>query len=85
MATHADSDENPVIKALPKLKEWFPNLLIACDVCLCPYTDHGHCGILDECTGNILLKKSVERIATIALNYGKAGKFKSALIPIKSY
>lgn len=33
--TSADSNANPVIKALPLLRQAYPNLLIACDVCLC--------------------------------------------------
>ena len=30
--------------AIKRLREAFPQLLVCCDVCLCPYTDHGHCG-----------------------------------------
>ena len=40
----ATSDRNPVVRAIPFLRETFPDLLIACDVCLCAYTSHGHCG-----------------------------------------
>ena len=40
----ADDPKGPVIQAVKKLRELFPNLLVACDVCLCPYTNHGHCG-----------------------------------------
>ena len=36
--------ENKVIPAIKLLKEAFPDLMIACDVCLCTFTDHGHCG-----------------------------------------
>ncbi|XP_047039507.1 delta-aminolevulinic acid dehydratase [Helicoverpa zea] len=68
----ADCPENPVIKALPKLRAKFPNLLIACDVCLCPYTSHGHCGLLTP-TGAIDHAASVRRIAEVALAYAKAG------------
>lgn len=69
--SNADSAENPVIRVLPKLREWFPNLLIACDVCLCPYTDHGHCGIFEN--GIISNSSSTKRLSEIALNYAKAG------------
>ncbi|KAF2894220.1 hypothetical protein ILUMI_11945 [Ignelater luminosus] len=69
---HADSDENPVVKAIPKLRKWFPNLTIACDVCLCPYTSHGHCGILNS-DGTIDNPASIKRIAEIALSYARAG------------
>lgn len=71
-ATNADSLQNPVIRTLPKLRTWFPNLTIACDVCLCPYSSHGHCGILNT-NGAIDNAKSVKRIAEIALSYAKAG------------
>ncbi|CAH1100113.1 unnamed protein product [Psylliodes chrysocephalus] len=71
-ATNADSSQNPVIKALPKLKSWFPNLTIACDVCLCPYTSHGHCGVFRN-DGTVDNTASIERISEIALNYAKAG------------
>lgn len=61
-----------MIKALPSLKKWFPNLTIACDVCLCPYTSSGHCGILNG-DGSINNTASIERIAQISLAYAKAG------------
>ena len=44
VGTPADDADNPAILAVKKLSEVFPGLLLACDVCLCPYTDHGHCG-----------------------------------------
>lgn len=70
-ASNADSPSNPVIRALPKLRKQFPNLLIACDVCLCPYASHGHCGVLNE-TG-IDNAASIKRLAEISLSYAKAG------------
>ncbi|KAH8369683.1 hypothetical protein KR093_000595 [Drosophila rubida] len=71
LATHADSDLNPVVRALPKLRQWFPDLLIACDVCICPYASHGHCGLLGE--NGLDNARSIKRIADIAVAYGKAG------------
>uniref|UniRef100_A0A6P7H5J7 Delta-aminolevulinic acid dehydratase n=1 Tax=Diabrotica virgifera virgifera TaxID=50390 RepID=A0A6P7H5J7_DIAVI len=71
-ATHADSSQNPVVRALPKLKKWFPNLTIACDVCLCPYSSHGHCGILNN-DGSLNNTASIQRISDVALAYAKAG------------
>lgn len=43
-----------------------------CDVCLCEYTDHGHCGILNP-DGSLKRDESVQRIAAVAVNYAKAG------------
>ncbi|KAG8222762.1 hypothetical protein J437_LFUL007835 [Ladona fulva] len=71
-ATHADSPQNPVVRAIPKLKEWFPQLIIACDVCLCAYTSHGHCGILYS-DGSVDNEASIKRISEQAAAYAQAG------------
>lgn len=42
----ADSEDSPTVEAIRLLRKTFPDLLVACDVCLCPYTSHGHCGEL---------------------------------------
>ncbi|KAG6459720.1 hypothetical protein O3G_MSEX011556 [Manduca sexta] len=70
--SHADSAQNPVIRALPRLRAELPSLLLACDVCLCPYTSHGHCGLLTD-SGAIDHAASVKRIAEVALAYALAG------------
>ncbi|XP_071856019.1 porphobilinogen synthase isoform X1 [Bombus fervidus] len=72
IGSNADSAQNPIIQAIPLIRKWFPNLLIACDVCLCSYTIHGHCGVLNE-DGSINNKASIERISEVALAYAKAG------------
>lgn len=72
IGSNADSAKNPIIQAVPLIRQWFPNLLIACDVCLCPYTIHGHCGILNE-DGSINNRVSIERISDVALAYANAG------------
>ncbi|XP_063289096.1 delta-aminolevulinic acid dehydratase [Pelobates fuscus] len=68
----ADADDTPAILAIRKIRAAFPELLIACDVCLCPYTSHGHCGILRE-DGSIQNEASCQRLADVALAYAKAG------------
>lgn len=70
--TNADSTVNPVIRALPLLRKEFPELLLACDVCLCPYTSHGHCGIMNS-DGTLDNEQSIVRLAQIALAYAHAG------------
>jgi len=70
--TPADEPSGPVILAIKKLRSLFPSLYIACDVCLCEYTDHGHCGLLHP-DGTINIEPSVSRIAEVAVNYAKAG------------
>ncbi|KAI9505074.1 tetrapyrrole biosynthesis, porphobilinogen synthase [Coemansia spiralis] len=70
--TAADDPEGPVIQAIKLLKAKFPELLVSCDVCLCEYTSHGHCGHLypDHTIDN---EASVRRLAEVAVNYAKAG------------
>lgn len=70
--THANSDGTPVIKAVTKLRALFPHLVICCDVCLCAYTSHGHCGILNS-DGSVNNEASIKRLAEVALAYAKAG------------
>jgi porphobilinogen synthase len=70
--TPADDPNGPVILAIRKLCTLFPDLYIAADVCLCEYTSHGHCGVLNE-DGTINTPPSVERIAEVAVSYAKAG------------
>lgn len=72
VGTAADDPDGPVILAIKSLKKAFPDLFIMCDVCLCEYTSHGHCGILYE-DGSLNREKSVLRIASVAVNYAKAG------------
>lgn len=42
------SDSGPVQQAIQLLKKELPELLLIADVCLCDYTDHGHCGVVTE-------------------------------------
>lgn len=70
--TAADDPNGPVIQSIKLLKENFPSLFIMCDVCLCEYTSHGHCGILND-DGLLKREPSVLRIGAVAVNYAKAG------------
>lgn len=60
-----------VQKAIRAGKEAFPQLIFITDVCLCGYTDHGHCGVVMD--GKILNDPSVELLVKIALSHAKAG------------
>jgi porphobilinogen synthase len=61
-----------VVLAVRRLRAVFLGLLVACDVCLCPYTSHGHCGVLRE-DGTVDPAPSEARLAAIALAYAEAG------------
>ena len=60
-----------VQKAVRRLKKEFPELLIITDLCLCQYTDHGHCGILEN--DKIKNDATLDRLAKIALSHAEAG------------
>jgi porphobilinogen synthase len=63
--------EGPVQAAVRALKHEVPDLLVITDVCLCEYTSHGHCGLLDG--EEILNDASVEQLARVALSHAAAG------------
>jgi len=69
----ASVDDNGVIpQALRALKEKFgSDIITVTDVCLCAYTDHGHCGFVKD--GVVLNDPSVEQLAKMALAHAKAG------------
>ncbi|OAV91468.1 delta-aminolevulinic acid dehydratase [Puccinia triticina 1-1 BBBD Race 1] len=72
--TPADDVTGPTISAIRLLKEKFPSLFVAADVCLCEYTEHGHCGFAPgRPGGEIDTPVSVARIAAVALSYAQAG------------
>jgi porphobilinogen synthase len=71
-ASMADAPSNPAVLAVRKLRELFPNLRVMTDVCLCAYTDHGHCGILNA-DGSLDNDASVTRLAESATAYAEAG------------
>ncbi|MEE9276797.1 MAG: porphobilinogen synthase [Dehalococcoidia bacterium] len=58
--------------AIRTLKDANPDLVVITDVCLCEYTDHGHCGLLSA-DGEVLNDPSVELIARTALSHVEAG------------
>ncbi|PTW00110.1 porphobilinogen synthase [Halanaerobium saccharolyticum] len=60
-----------VQQAVKGLKKKFPELLVITDLCLCQYTDHGHCGILEA--GKIKNDATLERLAKVALSHAEAG------------
>ena len=61
-----------VQRAIPLIKRAFPELVVMTDVCLCAYTDHGHCGPLDT-HGQVDNDASCELLARVALSHAAAG------------
>jgi len=67
----ADADDGIVQKATRAIVDSVPGLCVITDVCLCEYTDHGHCGLLDgEEVDN---DASLERLAATAVSHARAG------------
>ncbi len=69
--SQAWSSEAPVQRGVRFLKEHYPDLLVATDVCLCQYTDHGHCGVLQN--GAVNNDATLIHLARAALSHSEAG------------
>jgi porphobilinogen synthase len=66
-------DEEGIVQlATAAIKRAVPQLLVITDVCLCEYTEHGHCGVLRE-DGTVDNDASVELIARTAVSHARAG------------
>jgi porphobilinogen synthase len=65
-------EEGVVQQALRALRPRFPDLLLLTDVCLCEYTSHGHCGVVQE-NGEVDNDASLELIARTAVSHVDAG------------
>lgn len=68
----AYSDTGIVQKAIRKVKELAPTMYVITDVCMCQYTDHGHCGILDS-NGSVQNDVTLPYLARIAISHARAG------------
>jgi porphobilinogen synthase len=60
-----------VQQAVRAVKDQRPEMVVITDVCLCEYTSHGHCGLIDK--GEVLNDPSLELLAQSALSHAKAG------------
>ncbi|MBO0601347.1 porphobilinogen synthase [Sporosarcina sp. E16_3] len=69
--SEAYSDQGIVQKATRFAKERYPELIVIADTCLCQYTDHGHCGVLEG--GKVLNDPSLELLTRTAVSQAKAG------------
>lgn len=71
VGTGAFHDHGIVQKATRFIKERYPDLLVIADTCLCEYTDHGHCGVVEG--EQILNDPSLDVLARTAISQAKAG------------
>ncbi|HAF17525.1 MAG TPA: porphobilinogen synthase, partial [Peptococcaceae bacterium] len=64
--------ENGIIqKAVRAIKDKYPDLLVITDVCLCEYTDHGHCGLVKD--GEVINDATLELLTRAAVSHARAG------------
>lgn len=68
----AYSDAGIIQRAIREIKKEFADMYIITDICMCEYTDHGHCGILNE-EGYVKNDETLEYLGRIALSHVKAG------------
>ena len=69
--SQAYSAEGIIQKAVAQLKERYPELVVITDVCLCEYTSHGHCGIIEQ--GQVLNDPTLELLAEAAISHVRSG------------
>lgn len=71
VGSEAYHDHGIVQRATLEIKKHFPELVVIADTCLCQYTDHGHCGIVED--GEILNDESLQLLAKTAVSQARAG------------
>jgi porphobilinogen synthase len=71
MATDAFAKDGIVQQAVKRIKNEVPDILVITDVCLCEYTSHGHCGMLEK--DSVQNDETLEVLAETALSHTRAG------------
>ncbi len=71
VGSSAFDDNEAVQKAVSTIKKILPDMVVITDVCLCEYTDHGHCGLVKN--GAVDNDSTLEILARTALSHAKAG------------
>lgn len=72
LGTSAWQEDGVVQQAIREIKKLSPELIVITDVCMCEYTDHGHCGALDQ-DGQVLNDATLDLLAREALSHAEAG------------
>lgn len=71
VGTEAYHEHGIVQKAISQIKEQFPHLTVIADTCLCQYTSHGHCGVIEEAI--VQNDPTLELLAKTAVSQARAG------------
>jgi porphobilinogen synthase len=67
----ADAPDGIVQRAVEAVRRAAPDLVVITDVCLCEYTDHGHCGLVED--GEVRNDPTLARLAAVAVSHARAG------------
>jgi porphobilinogen synthase len=67
------ADDGIVQQAIKAIKQKIPEMIVVTDVCLCEYTDHGHCGVLDADTGYVLNDPTLDILGKVAVSHAECG------------
>jgi porphobilinogen synthase len=71
LGSDAMRDDGIIQRAVRSVKKNFPNMLTITDVCFCEYTDHGHCGKIEN--GHVANDETLEMLALQAISHARAG------------
>ncbi len=71
VGSQAYAEDGVVQQAIRAIKDKLPELIVITDVCLCEYTDHGHCGVIKN--GDVDNDSTLELLAREALSHARAG------------
>ena len=71
LGSEAYADDGIIQQAVRAIKDAVPELLVMTDVCLCEYTDHGHCGVIHE--GEVQNDPTLELLVKESLSHARAG------------
>jgi len=71
LASGAFTQDGIIQQAVRRIKDKVPDILVITDVCLCEYTSHGHCGMIEK--GDVDNDTTLEVLAETALSHAKAG------------
>src|SRR4026207_650323 len=69
--SEAYAEDGIIQQAVRAVKDTIPDLLVVTDVCLCEYTSHGHCGVVED--GRVKNDPTLELIARTAVSHAEAG------------
>ncbi len=71
LGSEAYAEDGIIQQAIRVLKERLPEMMVITDVCMCEYTDHGHCGVIVD--GDVDNDRTLELLAQEALSHARAG------------